>query len=329
MQHAALDHVLELAHVAGPEMRSSACRADRSKPLDAACVLRTAARQEVRGERRDVLAAFAQRRQLNLDGVEAVQQVLAEAALGDFSPARSAFVAESTRTFDASRATIRRAGTRRSAARAGASACCASGMLAISSRNSVPPSASSKQPMRSVRASVNAPLTWPKSSLSSTPSDSPPALTATNGLRRRASTAACSRLATTSLPVPCSPVMSTFASDGATRSIELAAPASSPATSAMNVGSSRALQPRVLVLAAAGCARSARAQLELRRAASRPAARCPTASGCSRARRAASPRPRRSTLPHAVITTTGSVGSSSRIRASRSKPSWPDVVSRV
>jgi hypothetical protein len=40
-------------------------------------------------------------------------------------------------------------------------------------------------PMRSVRASVNAPFTWPKISLSKVPSGSPPALTATSGLAAR------------------------------------------------------------------------------------------------------------------------------------------------
>ena len=60
--------------------------------------------------------------------------------------------------------------------------CWLSGTLAISSRNSVPPSASSKRPTRSVFASVNAPFTWPNSSLSNTPSDRPPALTVTSAL---------------------------------------------------------------------------------------------------------------------------------------------------
>jgi hypothetical protein len=59
-------------------------------------------------------------------------------------------------------------------------------MFAISSRNSVPPSASSKQPVRSARASMNAPLTWPNSSLSRTPSESPPELTAMNARPARA-----------------------------------------------------------------------------------------------------------------------------------------------
>ena len=55
------------------------------------------------------------------------------------------------------------------------------GTFAISSRKSVPPSASSKRPTRSVLASVKAPLTWPNSSLSKTPSERPPALTVTSG----------------------------------------------------------------------------------------------------------------------------------------------------
>jgi hypothetical protein len=36
-----------------------------------------------------------------------------------------------------------------------------------------------------------------------------------------------------------------------------------------------------------------------------------------------------STLPHAVITTTGTVASMLWIFASKSRPSWPEVVSRV
>ena len=84
----------------------------------------------------------------------------------------------------------------------------------------MPPSASSNRPTRSVFASVNAPLTWPNSSLSKTPSDRPPAFTVTRPLPARADTAwiAC---ATVPLPVPFSPVTSTFASDGPTRCDQL------------------------------------------------------------------------------------------------------------
>jgi len=92
------------------------------------------------------------------------------------------------------------------------------GTFAISSRKSVPPSAISKRPTRSVLASVNAPFTWPKSSLSKTPSERPPAFTVARGREERRDTAWRAR-ATVPLPVPFSPVMSTFASEGPTRAM--------------------------------------------------------------------------------------------------------------
>ncbi len=95
-------------------------------------------------------------------------------------------------------------------------ACWLSGTFAISSRKSVPWSASSNRPTRSALASVNAPRTWPNSSLSKTPSDTPPELTITIGRDARLDTA-CSARATTPLPVPFSPRISTFASEGPTR----------------------------------------------------------------------------------------------------------------
>ena len=57
-----------------------------------------AAREEDARERGDVLAALAQRRQADLDGVEPVEEVLAEPALGRGLAAMSALVAASTRT---------------------------------------------------------------------------------------------------------------------------------------------------------------------------------------------------------------------------------------
>ena len=63
----------------------------------------------------------------------------------------------------------------------------------------VPWSPSSKQPVRSALASVKAPLTWPNSSLSNTPSLSAPAFTGTNGFPARW-LMAWMRRATTSLP---------------------------------------------------------------------------------------------------------------------------------
>ncbi len=78
----------------------------------------------------------------------------------------------------------------------------------ISSRKSVPPSASWKRPRFSRTAPVKAPRSWPKSSDSSSASGSAPQLMETNffSLRMEPKWIA---LAMTSLPVPLSPVTST------------------------------------------------------------------------------------------------------------------------
>ncbi len=77
-------------------------------------------------------------------------------------------------------------------------------MSPISSRNSVPPSASSNLPRRSATEPVNAPFMWPKSSLSISSSGIAAQFTSMNGpfiLRLRMWMAR----ATSSLPVPFSP----------------------------------------------------------------------------------------------------------------------------
>ena len=84
----------------------------------------------------------------------------------------------------------------------------------ISSRKSVPPSASSNRPSRRSAAPVNAPFSWPNSSLSSSVSGSAPQLTAMNALPRREDRS-CSAFATSSLPVPDSPWISTVLDTGA------------------------------------------------------------------------------------------------------------------
>ena len=98
----------------------------------------------------------------------------------------------------------------------------------------MPPSARANSPARGAAAPVNAPLTWPNSSLSSRPSGRAPQSTATNGAARRDDAAWTAR-ATSSLPVPVSPSTSTVTSALATRSstantsrIARDAPTSSP-----------------------------------------------------------------------------------------------------
>ena len=86
----------------------------------------------------------------------------------------------------------------------------------ISSRKIVPLSAISKRPIRSATAPVKAPFTWPNISLSKSDREMPPRFTMTNGPDARRELRWMAR-ATSSLPVPFSPRMSTGASDAATR----------------------------------------------------------------------------------------------------------------
>ncbi len=79
----------------------------------------------------------------------------------------------------------------------------------------MPPSAASNHPALAERAPVNAAFSCPKSSLSNSDGVRAPQLTATNGAAARA-LRSCRYRATSSLPVPVSPVMRTVASVGAT-----------------------------------------------------------------------------------------------------------------
>ncbi len=147
-------------------------------------MLRVLAQEPLR-EPHDVVAALAQRRQVNVDRVQAIQQIRAEAPRRDLAVDVGVRRREHAHV-DALRA--RRAEPLELAvlrARAAGAPCCATGMFAISSRNSVPPSASSKRPTRSFFASVNAPLTWPNISLSNTVSARLPMLTVTRLRSRR------------------------------------------------------------------------------------------------------------------------------------------------
>ena len=90
--------------------------------------------------------------------------------------------------------------------------------LPISSKNTVPEFASSIRPCLVVVALVNDPFMWPKSSLSNSVPTSAPQSTTTKGRSRRKLFSQTAR-ATTSLPVPDSPAMSTVLSVGPTRAI--------------------------------------------------------------------------------------------------------------
>ncbi len=98
----------------------------------------------------------------------------------------------------------------------------------------MPPSASSKRPVLRACAPVNAPFSCPKSSLSINPAGSVPQSTLTKTDLRRPLALWMAR-ATSSFPVPVSPLISTVESVGATLStawntcfIVLLAPTISP-----------------------------------------------------------------------------------------------------
>ena len=93
-----------------------------------------------------------------------------------------------------------------------------SGISPISSRKSVPWSASSKAPLRCRSAPEKAPFSWPKSSLSMSDSGMAAQFTGMNGPSRRGDRAWRAR-ATSSLPVPVSPRTVAGKSEGASRSM--------------------------------------------------------------------------------------------------------------
>ena len=95
--------------------------------------------------------------------------------------------------------------------------CSAGDMSPISSRKMVPPSACSSRPILVLCAPVKAPRSWPNSSDSRSSVDSAAQLTATNARSRLLPSVWMAR-ATSSLPVPDSPVTSTVASASAARS---------------------------------------------------------------------------------------------------------------
>ncbi len=78
-----LDHVAELAHVARPVVRHEGAHGLAGERLGALPVLRRERLQEVLDQERDVLSPAPERRHLHRDDVQPVEEVLAEAALGD------------------------------------------------------------------------------------------------------------------------------------------------------------------------------------------------------------------------------------------------------
>src|SRR5271154_5782396 len=79
----ALDDIFQLANVAGPIVVHQEFHCTRRKLAHRLGVLQAIAREEVSEQRGDVFPAIAQRGQLEMNYIQAVVQVLAEAALAD------------------------------------------------------------------------------------------------------------------------------------------------------------------------------------------------------------------------------------------------------
>ena len=175
--------------------------------------------QEPARQHGDVVAALAQRRQADGDHVQAVVEVLAEAAGADLVLQVPVGGGEHADVDGLARASRRRAGPRAPGWPAGASP----GARAAS-RQSRRGRGCRRRPPGSARrgsatAPVKAPFTWPKSSLSSSPSGMARAVDGDEGAGRRAAERRWISRATSSLPVPVSPWMSTVTSVGATFSM--------------------------------------------------------------------------------------------------------------
>ena len=157
--HGALDHVLELAHVARPGVRLRAPPARRAaSDIDAAALVVGEATHEVVGEQGDVAAARAQRRDLDDDLREPVVEVLAELARRRSGPSGLWCVAHTMRTSTGISARPPMRSITRSCRKRSSFACSDSGRSPISSRNSVPPWAVSILPSVCLTAPVKAPF---------------------------------------------------------------------------------------------------------------------------------------------------------------------------
>jgi hypothetical protein len=165
--HDAPDHVLQLAHVARPVVGAQDRQRVVGESPEAPALLPREALEEDISEKRDILSALAQRRQVHRQDVEAVIEVGSQppgfdldrriAVRGadnphvDLARPRIADALNGPALDEAQELRLQR-GVHLAQ------------LVQDSSRNIVPPSASSAAPARSSVAPVKAPRTWPKSS---------------------------------------------------------------------------------------------------------------------------------------------------------------------
>ncbi len=168
---AALDGVAQFADVAGPRIAGDGRARLGAERRDRLARLPGEEPQQMLRQRQDVARRSRSGGQHHLDDVEAIEQVLAESPRGGIGGQVAVGGGQDADVAERASASRRRARTAAPAAAAAASAARRAADSPISSRNSVPPSAAATLPKVSCTAPVNAPWTWPNSSLSSNSAD--------------------------------------------------------------------------------------------------------------------------------------------------------------
>ncbi|CAM5301317.1 hypothetical protein SSTU70S_02910 [Stutzerimonas stutzeri] len=201
----------QLAHIARPVVLKQVAADLRRELRHLDAEARGGALHEMREQQRDVFLALAQRRNRAPSPHSAGSTDTSRKSPRCTGLPRSIFDAATTRRLSSRLSLLPSGSIVRCSSTRSRRTCAAGGMLSISSRNSVPPLECSMRPIRFFCAPVNAPASWPNSSLSIMLSGSAPQFTATK-LPLRRLLQSCSRLATASLPLPVSPAISTSTS---------------------------------------------------------------------------------------------------------------------
>ena len=214
--HRALDHVRELAHVAGPVVGEQALAWPRARCAS----MRLPSSRAKRSAKKCASSAMsplalAQRRHHDREDVQAEEEIGAEAPGGDLLLEVAVGRRDHAHVDLARLRCCRPARSRAPGARAAASPAC----RAAARRSRRGRSCRRRRP-RSARcapssAPVKAPRTWPNSSLSTSPAEIAEQFTFTSGRSRRGLRSWIAR-AISSLPVPVSPRISTVDGVGAT-----------------------------------------------------------------------------------------------------------------
>src|SRR6266446_3434059 len=212
-----LQGVAHFTHIARPGVVLKCVEHGLADPCDLSSVFSVHVLKQSLYQIGDVFFVFAQRWHVNVKNIEAIERSLrnspwATASSGTLLVAARTRTSTVVSTLLPSRRSLLSSSTRSSLA------CVATGISPISSSSRVPPSASSKHPVRRSKAPVKAPFSWPNISLSIRVSGMAARLIGTNGLFRRGLSSWTVR-ATNSLPVPLAPVISTEAVLGATISM--------------------------------------------------------------------------------------------------------------